>query len=135
MFGRYWTGSCCKNQRGRMAGLSDPWAATTGVSVCGSDVQWNCSALLQTLSHARTPTTPWMGVAVTLRPILAPWDRDMDGGTRFNVPRVWTARPGNVEGTLRTQVTRELPQLCCPSSFCLGDFLQWRWSEHWQSLG
>jgi hypothetical protein len=33
-----------------------------------------------------------------------------------------------------TSHTRELaPQLCCPSSFCFGDFLRWRWSE-WQRL-
>jgi hypothetical protein len=63
---------------------------------------------------------------VTLRPILAPWDQDIGGGTQFNVPKVWTACPANVEGILRTQVTRELPQLCCPSSFCLGDFMRWR---------
>jgi hypothetical protein len=27
-----------------------------------------------------------------------------------------------------------LAWLHCPSSFCLEDFLQWRWSEQWQLL-
>jgi hypothetical protein len=30
---------------------------------------------------------------------------------------------------------RELPQRCRPSSFCLGDFRWWRWSEWQWSLG
>jgi hypothetical protein len=46
-----------------------------------------------------------MGAAATLHPILALWDQDVDErGTRFDMPRVWTARPTNVEGISRTQV-------------------------------
>jgi hypothetical protein len=81
-----------------------------------------------------TPATPQTGAAVTLHMILAQWDQDIDGGTQFNVPRVQTAHPTNVEAVLRMEVTRELPQLCHPSSFCLGDFLRWRWSEQQQLL-
>ncbi len=72
---------------------------------------------------------------LTLHPILAQWCQDINGGTQFDVPRVWTACLTNVEGILQMQVMHELLQLRCPSSFFLGDFLQWRWSERQQSSG
>ncbi len=46
-----------------------------------------------------------MGAAATLHPILALRDQDVDErGMRFDMPRVWTACPANVEGISRTQV-------------------------------
>jgi hypothetical protein len=59
----------------------------------------------------------------------------LKGGTRFDVPRVQTTRPANVEGILQTQVMRELPQRRRPSSFRLGDFWGWRCREQQRSLG
>jgi hypothetical protein len=76
-----------------------------------------------------------MEAAVTLHPILARWDQDTDGGTRFNVPKVWTACHTNVEEILWTQVMCELLQQFCPSSFYIGDVLWWRWSERQRLLG
>jgi hypothetical protein len=52
--------SRCKNWGGYAAGLSDPWAVATGVSVCSLAAQWNCSVLLQTHTRVHTPATPQM---------------------------------------------------------------------------
>jgi hypothetical protein len=125
-FGRHWMGSCHKNWGGHAAGSSDPWVAATGVSVWGSATQWNCLDSLQTHTCTRTPTTPQTGAVVTLHPILAQWDQYIDGGTQFDMPRVWTACPANIEGILRMQVIRKLLQQCCPSYFCIRDFGWWR---------
>jgi hypothetical protein len=106
-----------------------------GGECCDSAARWNCSASLQTHAPMHAPATPRTGAAVSLHLILAQRDQDTVGGMQFGVPSVRTACPAKVEGISWTQVMRELLQQCCPSSFFLGDFRWWRWSERQRLLG
>jgi hypothetical protein len=90
-------------------GIVGPWVAVMGVSVAAQLLD-GIIPLCCKLTHARThaPATPQTGAKVTLHPILAQWDQDVNGGMQFDVLRVRTTCPANIDGILRTQVMREL---------------------------
>ena len=80
------------------------------VGACHGRIERRGDSWSQCHARAQATTTPRTGAAVICIRFLPNETKILKGGMRFDVPRVWTARPTNVEGILQTQVMRELPQ-------------------------